>query len=144
MSPLCRGAAGDPRTARPAHIRSFASLIAHKHSCRNFLLKIFPDRASHPNFAMYSPAEVAALRAARSLGGQMLTRRGALFAAAVAALAWCGTSAFERSSLRAQETDTERAIEHYRQMLKDDPWSNPGLLDVDRGETLWATPRGPK
>jgi sulfur-oxidizing protein SoxA len=46
--------------------------------------------------------------------------------------------------LRAQETDTERAIEHYRQMLKDDPWSNPGLLDVDRGETLWATPRGPK
>ena len=29
-------------------------------------------------------------------------------------------------------------------MLKEDPWSNPGLLDVDRGEALWTTPRGPK
>jgi sulfur-oxidizing protein SoxA len=39
---------------------------------------------------------------------------------------------------------TERAIERYRQMLKADPWSNPGLLDADRGEALWKTPRGPK
>jgi sulfur-oxidizing protein SoxA len=39
---------------------------------------------------------------------------------------------------------TEKGIEKYRQMLKDDPWGNPGLLDVDRGETLWKTPRGPK
>lgn len=45
----------------------------------------------------------------------------------------------------AQSDDaTEKAIEKYRQMLKDDPWSNPGLLDVDRGEALWKTPRGPK
>jgi sulfur-oxidizing protein SoxA len=44
----------------------------------------------------------------------------------------------------AQDSDTEKAIERYRQMLKADPWSNPGLLDVDRGETLWATPRGTK
>jgi sulfur-oxidizing protein SoxA len=29
-------------------------------------------------------------------------------------------------------------------MLKEDPWSNPGLLDADRGEALWTTPRGPK
>ena len=29
-------------------------------------------------------------------------------------------------------------------MLKDDPWSNPALLDVDRGEALWTTKRGPK
>ena len=29
-------------------------------------------------------------------------------------------------------------------MLKEDPWSNPGLLDADRGEALWKTPRGPK
>ncbi len=28
-------------------------------------------------------------------------------------------------------------------MLKDDPWSNPGLLDADRGEALWTTQRGP-
>ena len=44
----------------------------------------------------------------------------------------------------AQDADTEKAIERYRQMLKEDPWSNPGLLDSDRGETLWKTPRGPK
>ena len=42
------------------------------------------------------------------------------------------------------QDDTERALEKYRAMLKDDPWSNPGLLDVDRGEALWTTPRGPK
>src|SRR5438105_646306 len=41
------------------------------------------------------------------------------------------------------QDDTERAIEKYRQMLKEDPWSNPGLLDADRGETLWTTRRGP-
>ena len=44
----------------------------------------------------------------------------------------------------AQDADTEKGIERYRQMLKEDPWSNPGLLDSDRGETLWKTPRGPK
>ena len=44
----------------------------------------------------------------------------------------------------AQDADTEKAIEKYRQMLKQDPWSNPGLLDADRGEALWKTPRGPK
>ncbi|HWV41936.1 sulfur oxidation c-type cytochrome SoxA [Pseudorhodoplanes sp.] len=44
----------------------------------------------------------------------------------------------------AQDADTEKAIERYRQMLKEDPWSNPGLLDVDRGEALWKTARGPK
>lgn len=44
----------------------------------------------------------------------------------------------------AQDAETEKAIEKYRQMLKEDPWSNPGLLDADRGEALWKTPRGPK
>lgn len=44
----------------------------------------------------------------------------------------------------AQDEETEKAIERYRQMLREDPWSNPGLLDADRGEDLWKTPRGPK
>lgn len=44
----------------------------------------------------------------------------------------------------AQDAATEKAIERYRQMLREDPWSNPGLLDSDRGEALWTTPRGPK
>ena len=47
---------------------------------------------------------------------------------------------------RAEEAAdaSEKEIERYRQMLKEDPWSNPGMLDVDRGEALWKTPRGPK
>jgi sulfur-oxidizing protein SoxA len=44
---------------------------------------------------------------------------------------------------RAQDADTEKAIEKYRAMLKEDPWSNPGFLDVDRGEALWTAPAGP-
>ncbi|MBM3599785.1 MAG: sulfur oxidation c-type cytochrome SoxA [Alphaproteobacteria bacterium] len=42
------------------------------------------------------------------------------------------------------QDETEKGLEKYRQMLKEDPWSNPGFLDADRGETLWMTPRGPK
>jgi sulfur-oxidizing protein SoxA len=44
----------------------------------------------------------------------------------------------------AQDDATEKAIERYRQMLREDPWSNPALLDADRGEDLWKEPRGPK
>jgi sulfur-oxidizing protein SoxA len=60
------------------------------------------------------------------------------FVAAVAAILLAASSA------RAQDAETEKGIEKYRQMLKEDPWSNPGLLDADRGELLWRTPRGPK
>jgi L-cysteine S-thiosulfotransferase len=38
---------------------------------------------------------------------------------------------------------TEQALEKYRRMLREDPWSNPGLLDADRGEDLWKAARGP-
>jgi sulfur-oxidizing protein SoxA len=41
------------------------------------------------------------------------------------------------------QDDTEKAIEKYRHMLSEDPWSNPGLLDADRGEALWKTAAGP-
>src|SRR5262245_50751846 len=44
----------------------------------------------------------------------------------------------------AAVADTEKELEKYRQMLKADPWSNPGLLDADRGEALWKERRGPK
>jgi L-cysteine S-thiosulfotransferase len=47
------------------------------------------------------------------------------------------------SAPRAQDA-TEREVEKYRQMLTQDPWSNPGLLDADRGEALWREKRGPK
>ena len=58
------------------------------------------------------------------------------------ALAICCVLAAAGSAARAQD-ETEKAIERYRQMLKADPWSNPGLLDADRGEALWKTPAGP-
>ena len=61
--------------------------------------------------------------------------RTTLIAAVVAA---CGFA-----SALAQDAETERGLEKYRAMLKADPWSNPGLLDADRGEALWTTPRGP-
>ena len=44
----------------------------------------------------------------------------------------------------AQDAETEKGLEQYRKMLKDDPWANPAMLDVDRGEALWKAPRGPK
>ena len=44
-------------------------------------------------------------------------------------------------TVRAQDEDTEKALEKYRQMLSD-PFSNPGYLNVDRGEALWALKRG--
>lgn len=56
----------------------------------------------------------------------------------------CAVAALAASAAAQTDDATEKAIEKYRQMLKDDPWSNPGLLDVDRGEALWKTPRGPK
>lgn len=47
------------------------------------------------------------------------------------------------NTVSAQDAETEKAIEKYRAMLREDPWSNPGLLDADRGEALWKTARGP-
>ena len=38
--------------------------------------------------------------------------------------------------------ETEKELEKYRQMLKADPWSNPGMLDADRGEALWKQSAG--
>jgi L-cysteine S-thiosulfotransferase len=39
--------------------------------------------------------------------------------------------------------DTEKELEKYRAMIND-PMSNPGYLNVDRGEILWSTKRGAK
>lgn len=41
------------------------------------------------------------------------------------------------------QTDAEKEIEKYREMISD-PLSNPGFLNVDRGEVLWKTARGTK
>jgi L-cysteine S-thiosulfotransferase len=76
-----------------------------------------------------------------------LKPRHALLAGLVAAIVLSFAAIAQMTiarTARAQDADTEKAIEKYRQMLKEDPWSNPGLLDADRGEALWKTPRGPK
>jgi sulfur-oxidizing protein SoxA len=54
----------------------------------------------------------------------------------------CGVALAAAAPARAQD-DTEKALEKYRQMLRQDPWSNPALLDADRGEALWKTAAGP-
>lgn len=64
----------------------------------------------------------------------MKTRQAVILAAFVA---------FTQSIPSFAQDETEKALEKYRQMLKADPWSNPALLDADRGEDLWKTPRGP-
>ena len=46
-------------------------------------------------------------------------------------------------ALAQTPTDAEKEIEKYREMISD-PMSNPGFLNVDRGEILWKTARGAK
>jgi sulfur-oxidizing protein SoxA len=72
---------------------------------------------------------------AQSRGGIVTLRLVLIIAVSCAALT-------ATSGVLAQD-ETEKAVEKYRQMLKEDPWSNPGLLDADRGEALWKVPAGP-
>ena len=67
----------------------------------------------------------------------VFAHRSVLLAATVAAVA-----AMSPPTL-AQQDATEKSIERYRQMLSD-PFANPGTLVADRGEILWAKPRGPR
>ncbi len=58
--------------------------------------------------------------------------------ALVAMLAVVGAS-------RAAEPDAiDRGLENFRAMLKADAWSNPAMLDADRGQALWQERRGPR
>lgn len=66
--------------------------------------------------------------------GRML---GALAAGLVVAVTLGSTS----GRVAAQD-QTEKELEKFRAMLKADPFANPGLLDADRGEALWKTPKG--
>lgn len=67
-----------------------------------------------------------------------MKRHIASFAVAAACLmAAAGTA------LAQAPVDTAKELEKYRQMMSD-PMSNPGFLNVDRGEALWALKRGTK
>lgn len=68
-------------------------------------------------------------------------RRGWSKLALSAASAWLIGWAAAASAQPAD--DSEKEIERYRAMIGD-PMSNPGYLNVDRGEQLWATKRGGK
>jgi sulfur-oxidizing protein SoxA len=66
-------------------------------------------------------------------------RQKACAAAFVFASAFAGTG----QTQQVGSDPIERELDTYRSMMKSDPWSNPGMLDVDRGEALWKTPAGP-
>jgi L-cysteine S-thiosulfotransferase len=62
-----------------------------------------------------------------------------LFAAAAAIT----LGALASHAQQASEDISEKEIERYRAMIND-PMANPGYLNVDRGEQLWALKRGAK
>jgi sulfur-oxidizing protein SoxA len=66
--------------------------------------------------------------------------RSALLAGLLVAVAFAGLSA-----PRAAEPDAiDRGLEAFRAMLKADAWSNPAMLDADRGQAIWYERRGPR
>ena len=64
-------------------------------------------------------------------------------AALTAALLLAGGPAGPARAQQAGEDVSEKEIERYRAMIND-PMANPGYLNVDRGEQLWALKRGEK
>ena len=64
----------------------------------------------------------------------------------IACFVWIGVAVltFASAAIAQSPPDaTEKEIERYRAMLSD-PFANPGYLNVDRGEVLWAQSRGTK
>ena len=91
-----------------------------------------------PDFAEASRS--AALGSVRELGEEQRcdSQYAPWTALALAAVLWLGQSL----AVAAQPADqSEKEIERYRAMISD-PMSNPGFLNVDRGEALWKTARG--
>lgn len=65
-----------------------------------------------------------------------------LLGALALALTTAGAVSVNIGQAMADEEATLKGIEQFRKMLKEDPFANPGLLDADRGEALWKTPKG--
>jgi len=69
-------------------------------------------------------------------------RRRAMRSALLAGLL-AGATISSSTALRAAEPDAiDRGLDAFRAMLKADPWSNPAMLDADRGEAIWKERRG--
>jgi L-cysteine S-thiosulfotransferase len=69
---------------------------------------------------------------------KMIRRTRRAWAAAVAVIA-----ALPATAQQTSDDISEKEIERYRAMIND-PMANPGYLNVDRGEQLWALKRGAK
>ncbi len=67
-------------------------------------------------------------------------RKSWIFSVATAAFA---LGALATQAQQPTEDVSEKEIERYRAMIND-PMANPGYLNVDRGEQLWALKRGAK
>jgi L-cysteine S-thiosulfotransferase len=77
--------------------------------------------------------------------GTMRIRTSAI-AALTAACAVLGVGLLAGGHAQGQQPEqdlSEKEIERYRAMISD-PMSNPGFLNVDRGEQLWSLKRGAK
>ena len=73
----------------------------------------------------------------------MLVRKTAgILACAISCFVFAGAAAAQQSA--STEDAVERELQKYRQMMREDPWSNPAMLDVDQGEELWKKAAGPK
>ncbi len=79
-----------------------------------------------------------------------MTMRTSLFSAAAVALGVFGAGLLAGQTANGQQAAptqqpaqdlSEKEIERYRAMISD-PMSNPGYLNVDRGEQLWSLARG--
>ena len=71
--------------------------------------------------------------------------RGWRLAGPAIVLLACAALANAQAPDKSRDTapDSEKEIERYRAMISD-PFSNPGFLNVDRGEALWKLRRGAK
>ena len=68
-----------------------------------------------------------------------------IFARIICTVAWVlALGIIGKAGAQQGDDGVARELETYRAMMQADPWSNPGMLDVDRGEALWKTPGGPK
>ncbi|MEZ5853251.1 MAG: sulfur oxidation c-type cytochrome SoxA [Hyphomicrobiaceae bacterium] len=68
-------------------------------------------------------------------------KTGALWLAVAVAWLLLGQPSVAQLAPRGVD-ETDRGLETFRNMMKSDPWANPGNLDVDRGAELWKAKRG--
>ena len=79
----------------------------------------------------------------RQEGGTWIIKWRRHAALLLVAMAFSAGLAHAQATAPATSQDSEKEIERYRAMISD-PFSNPGFLNVDRGEILWKKATGTK